>query len=184
MASPSNAESSEAGRNPHGPGAAELALVEAHCSLCGAHAQRAEAYGYDFEYNTAANPFRFVRCADCGHLYLSPRPAPADLPVIYPANYYTLAGTGSLVAKLRRLWEGKKVRIYRGALGDGKKRISTSAAATSASPGTARFGPKEWELVGVDFDPTVGRCRAAGSALAKRVRLPRTEPSTRSSCCS
>jgi SAM-dependent methyltransferase len=172
MASPSNAESSEAGRNPHGPGAAELALVETHCALCGARAQEAEAYGYDFEYNTAANPFRFVRCAGCGHLYLSPRPAPADLPVIYPSNYYTLAGTGSLVAKLRRVWEGKKVGVYREALGDGKKRILDVGCGDGRFLQVLRdFGPKEWELVGVDFDPAaVERCRARGfTALAKRV---------------
>jgi SAM-dependent methyltransferase len=172
MASPSNAESSEAGRNPHGRGAAELALVEAHCSLCGARAQEAEAHGYDFEYNTAANAFRFVRCVDCGHLYLSPRPAPSDLPVIYPANYYTLAGTGSLVAKLRRVWEGKKVGVYREALGEGKKRILDVGCGDGRFLQVLRdFGPKEWELVGVDFDPAaVERCRARGfTALAKRV---------------
>jgi SAM-dependent methyltransferase len=181
MASPSNAESSEAGRNPHGPGAAELALVETHCSLCGARAQATEAYGYDFEYNTAANPFRFVRCVSCGHVYLSPRPSPADLPVIYPANYYTLAGTGSLVAKLRRAWEGKKVGVYREALGEGKKRLLDVGCGDGRFLQVLRdFGPKEWELVGVDFDPAaVERCRARGfTALAKRVEDMAAEDGT------
>src|SRR5215471_17020111 len=181
MASPSNAESSEAGRNPHGPGAATLALVETHCSLCGARATEVEAYGYDFEYNTAANPFRFVRCTECGHLYLSPRPAPADLSVIYPSNYYTLAGTGSLVAKLRRVWEGKKVGVYREAVGEGKKRILDVGCGEGRFLQVLRdFGPKEWELVGVDFDPAaVERCRARGfTALAKRVEDMAAEDGT------
>jgi len=172
MASPSNAESSEAGSNPHGPGAPRLDLVDTRCALCGAATQEPEAYGYDFEYDTASNPFRFVRCASCGHVYLSPRPSPADLGVIYPAHYYTLAGTGSLVAKLRRIWEGKKVNVYRDALGAGPKRILDVGCGDGRFLQVLHdFGSREWELVGVDFDPlAVERCRARGfTAHQKRV---------------
>src|SRR5260221_1866853 len=122
MASPSKSASSEAGSNPHGSGAAKLTLVDARCVLCGGEDAAPEAYGYDFEYNTASNSFRFVRCSGCGHVYLSPRPSPSDLGIIYPPSYYTLAGTGSLVARLQRGWEGRKVPIYRSALCPGKKR--------------------------------------------------------------
>src|SRR5438552_786916 len=116
MASPSSRESSEASRNPHGEDAARLTLVETRCALCGANATEPEADGYDFEYNTASNPFRFVKCSACGHVYLNPRPSPSDLGVIYPSTYYTLVGTGSLVGRLRRSWEGRKVDVYRKAL--------------------------------------------------------------------
>ncbi|HEX4337598.1 MAG TPA: class I SAM-dependent methyltransferase [Polyangiaceae bacterium] len=172
MASPSNAESSAAGSNPHGLAAPHIDLVEAHCALCGARTQEPEAFGYDFEYNTTSNPFRFVRCAECRHVYLSPRPAPSDLGVIYPAHYYTLAGTGSLVARLQRVWEGKKVGVYRDALGSGPKRILDVGCGDGRFLEVLRdFGSKEWELVGVDFDPAaVERCRARGfTAHAKRV---------------
>lgn len=181
MASPSNAEFSEAGSNPHGEGATRLSLVDARCALCGANEQEPQAFGYDFEYNTAANPFRFVRCARCGHLYLSPRPAPSDLGVIYPAHYYTLAGTGNLVAKLRRVWEGKKVDVYRRALGAGPKRILDVGCGEGRFLQVLRdFGDARWELVGVDFDPAaVERCRARGfTAYAKRVEDMAAEEGT------
>jgi SAM-dependent methyltransferase len=181
MASPSNVGSSEAGSNPHGLGAARLELVETRCALCGATEQEPEAYGYDFEYNTTSNPFRFVRCARCSHLYLSPRPSPSDLGVIYPAHYYTLAGTGSLVAKLRRLWEGKKVDVYRDALGPGPKRILDVGCGDGRFLDVLRdFGSPDWELVGVDFDPkAVDRCRARGfTAYQKRVEDMAAEDGT------
>jgi SAM-dependent methyltransferase len=149
--------------------------------LCGADDAVPEAVGYDFEYNTASNPFRFVRCRRCSHVYLSPRPAPADLGVIYPSNYYTLAGTGSLVARMQRVWEGRKVGVYRGALGPGKKRILDVGCGDGRFLEVLRdFGPPEWELVGVDFDPTaVERCRARGfTAFAKRVEDMASEDGT------
>lgn len=156
--------SSEAGQNPHGSGARALDLVEASCALCGGKDATPEAYGYDFEYNTASNPFRFVRCGSCGHVYLNPRPAPEDLGTIYPSNYYTLAGTGSLVARAQRVWEGRKVRVYRDALGPGKKRILDVGCGDGRFLQVLRdFGPGDWELVGVDFDAAaVERCREKG----------------------
>jgi SAM-dependent methyltransferase len=181
MASPSNVESSEAGSNPHGTSATRLDLVETRCALCGSAAREPEAYGYDFEYNTSSNPFRFVRCAECAHVYLSPRPSPSDLGVIYPAHYYTLAGTGSLVAKLRRVWEGMKVGVYREALGKGPKRVLDVGCGDGRFLEVLRdFGSKDWELVGVDFDPeAVERCRARGfTAYQKRVEDMATEDGT------
>ena len=37
------------------------------------------ATGFDFEYDTAPNEFRFLRCRGCAHVYLSPRPAASEL---------------------------------------------------------------------------------------------------------
>src|ERR1700742_2202655 len=123
MTSPSTTESSAAGTNPHGESAAQLSLEETRCALCGSPNATPEAYGYDFEYNTARNGFCFVRCARCQHVYLNPRPAARDLGVIYPSNYYTLAGTGGLVRRMQRVWEGGKGKTYESAVGEGKRRI-------------------------------------------------------------
>ena len=60
-----------------------LSLVEVRCGLCGADDFDEEATGFDFEYATAANEFRFVRCRRCDHRYLNPRPSSDDLGVIY-----------------------------------------------------------------------------------------------------
>src|SRR5262249_40080953 len=44
--------------------------------------------GFDYELLTCCNPWRFVRCENCGHVWLNPRPALSALPTIYPSSYY------------------------------------------------------------------------------------------------
>jgi SAM-dependent methyltransferase len=172
MVSQSSTLSSSTDTNPYGANAPALALVETPCALCGAADSETCSTGFDFEYNTVSNPFRFVSCRRCGHIYLNPRPSHEDLGTIYPSNYYTLSGTQGVVARMQRVWEGSKVKLYRDSLGPGKKRILDIGC------GDGRFlevlrahGPKDWELVGIDFDEAaVERCRARGfTAHAKRV---------------
>ena len=106
-----------------------------------------------------------MRCAGCGHLYLSPRPSVADLGVIYPPSYYAFASGGSpLVARLRRAWEGGKVRLYRELVGDGPRRILDVGCGNGRFLGLLRdFGCPDWELVGIDLDAAaVAECRARG----------------------
>ena len=158
--------------NPYGDTATNIDLVETPCALCGATQGEPHAAGYDYEYNTASNPFRFVRCRACGHVYLHPRPQAEDLGVIYPSNYYTLSGSKGLVGRLQRVWEGGKVRHYGEFLGPGPKRI------LDAGCGDGRFldvlrsaAPADWQLVGIDFDPAaVEKCKARGfEAYASRI---------------
>lgn len=46
------------------------------------------AMGFDYELLTCRNPWRFVACRQCGHVWLNPRPAVRTLGVIYPPTYY------------------------------------------------------------------------------------------------
>jgi len=67
-----------------------LDLEMVPCALCGERDTGGQAVfeGYDVEFRTCDNPFRFVACAGCGHVYLSPRPRAEDVDRIY-ANYLT-----------------------------------------------------------------------------------------------
>lgn len=58
------------------------------CPVCGNSGFSQFAVGFDYELLTAANPWRFVRCITCEHVWLNPRPAIAELAVIYPPAYY------------------------------------------------------------------------------------------------
>jgi 2-polyprenyl-3-methyl-5-hydroxy-6-metoxy-1,4-benzoquinol methylase len=60
--------------------------------VCGTSASQPVAEGTDYDYGTTRQPFRFVKCSHCGHLYLDPRPVITAAPQIYPSDYYTLAG--------------------------------------------------------------------------------------------
>lgn len=67
---------------------AEVETLLCDCCVCGSNAGSILAEGWDFEYATSRQEFRFIRCYDCGHTYLNPRPAASALEVIYPKNYY------------------------------------------------------------------------------------------------
>jgi SAM-dependent methyltransferase len=127
--------------------------------LCGADAGAFEASGVDFEYATVPDEFRFVRCRICDHVYLNPRPGSGDLGVIYPDDYYAYEEEGGgLVARLRRVWEGGKVRLYRDLVGAGPRRILDVGCGNGRFLSLLReFGPGEWELVGIDFDADAAR---------------------------
>jgi SAM-dependent methyltransferase len=131
-----------------------LSLVEVDCGLCGADDFTIEAAGGDYEYATATNEFRFVRCRVCDHLYLNPRPRSDDLGVIYPSNYYAYeSDSGGLVSGLRRRWEGGKVRLYRELVGEGARRLLDVGCGNGRFLELLRdFGPDGWTLVGTDFD--------------------------------
>lgn len=171
----------ETDTNPYGASAPTLALVEISCVLCGSRESRTCSTGFDFEYNTVSNPFRFVTCVSCGHVYLNPRPSHEDLGTIYPSTYYTLSGTKGIVARMQRIWEGSKVALYREALGPGKKRILDIGCGDGRFLEVLRtYGSKDWELVGTDFDEAaVERCRARGfNAFARRVEEIEGEENT------
>ncbi|WP_146118775.1 class I SAM-dependent methyltransferase [Blastopirellula marina] len=58
------------------------------CPVCGHSKFTAFASGYDYELETCGNEWHFVRCDDCEHSWLNPRPHESTLSVIYPPHYY------------------------------------------------------------------------------------------------
>ena len=59
------------------------------CNVCSGTDASDAAFGYDYELITCRNQWRFVRCRDCGHVWLDPRPSVEALDVIYPPTYYS-----------------------------------------------------------------------------------------------
>ncbi len=60
------------------------------CCVCGTGKTEDApvAVGFDFEYESTHDSFQFVRCANCGLVYLNPRPSADELSTIYPPDYY------------------------------------------------------------------------------------------------
>ncbi len=58
------------------------------CPVCAASDYSQFAVGFDYELLTCSNPWRFVQCRACQHVWLNPRPAVAELGVVYPPTYY------------------------------------------------------------------------------------------------
>jgi len=70
----------------------EIKLESIPCALCGQNAAELITKGYDYEYWSSKQEFYFVRCRNCGHYYLNPRPTREASRQIYPPNYYTVEG--------------------------------------------------------------------------------------------
>ncbi len=66
----------------------ETEVVQA-CPVCSTEDFEQYTVGFDYELRTCRNPWRFVQCRACCHVWLNPRPAVATLPVIYPPTYYS-----------------------------------------------------------------------------------------------
>ena len=142
-----------------------LDLEQTACTLCGSRQSKVCATGEDFEYDTCSNAFCFVECLDCGHQYLNPRPRSSDLDVIYPPNYYSFVGTTNrLVARLQRVGEKRKIRLYRRFVGEGERNL------LDVGCGDGRLlslleeaGDPGWNPVGLEFDAgAIERCRERG----------------------
>lgn len=85
------------------------------CPVCNQTRFGTFAEGYDYELLTCSNRWRMVRCDACTHVWLNPRPTIAELPTIYPKNYYAYnyANEISPVAVRAKEWldQGKMRRI-------------------------------------------------------------------------
>ena len=150
-----------------------LQLATTSCALCGADQGEACARGTDFEYDTTDQTFSFIRCEVCGHQYLNPRPATSEMSRIYPSNYYSFTDTThALVARFQRLWESRKVKLYRRFIGEGERHLLDVGCGDGRLLKLLRdFGHPDWKMVGLEFDEAaVAVCRDMGfEAHAKRV---------------
>lgn len=68
------------------------------CPLCDHDRHAPFAAGYDYELRTCQNLWRFVRCAQCAHVWLNPRPAVSTLSAIYPPHYYAYQYTKTVAS--------------------------------------------------------------------------------------
>lgn len=78
-------------------------MEQTDCIICRSKSARTEARGRDFIYGCGEDVFSAVRCLDCGHIYLNPRPAPEAIGVIYPPAYATFSGkfSGSAIQRVK-----------------------------------------------------------------------------------
>lgn len=58
------------------------------CDVCGSTSFHEIAAGYDYELLTCTNRWTYVKCDECGMVWLNPRPDVSALGTIYPPTYY------------------------------------------------------------------------------------------------
>lgn len=86
------------------------------CPVCGSSEFAQFAVGFDYELLTCSNPWRFVECRVCRHVWLNPRPAVSELAVVYPSTYYAYnyGAINPIARKAKELLDRRKMaRIIR-----------------------------------------------------------------------
>ncbi len=149
-----------------------LRLEMTHCVVCGSDAYAAVAEGRDYQYWTSDRTFVMVRCRECSHLYLNPRPTRDSAGVIYPSDDYTLcgrhAGRGSkLVATLKKRIVERRLAVVRSLLSGPVRVLEVGCGDCELLMGLRRSFP-HIEVTGVDLAlPKVASraCRDLGIEL-------------------
>lgn len=141
-----------------------IRMQDRPCNCCGSTDRELIARGIDFEYETCANEFEFVRCRSCEHLYLNPLPDPSELPIIYPSNYgnYASEKNDALTYKVKNWLD----RRYLRSLTEGMRveRVLDVGCADGRMLALCRETlPEVTDLEGIEFSPNVvERARAEG----------------------
>lgn len=149
-----------------------IAVVEVSCDVCSGDRSDVFASGTDYEYQTTLEPFSFVRCRGCDHVYLNPRPAESELGRIYPPTYFSYvqrenrAQASGAIADMRERYHAEQLRKAFGDL----IRPGTPLRVLDVGCGDGRFLDMmrkafgdHVETHGLDFDPkAVAVAAAAG----------------------
>ncbi|MFH1590869.1 MAG: class I SAM-dependent methyltransferase [archaeon] len=135
----------------------KLDMEQVQCNLCGSHESKTIAVGQDFEYRTSDDDFSFVKCDECDHVYLNPRPTPSMLSTIYPSNYY------SFNVDEERSWlaNAAKKKVDSSLIKLVRNKIGPKASILDIGCGDGRLldifredEDGDWELFGVEIDRT------------------------------
>ncbi|HVU64375.1 MAG TPA: class I SAM-dependent methyltransferase [Phycisphaerales bacterium] len=148
------------------------------CPVCGGTTFVQHAIAFDYELRTCRNAWRFVRCTDCSHIWLNPRPAISTLSVIYPPHYYAYHYTekvSPLALRIKNALDRRKFGTIRSVLGGAPRPLRGFA---DIGCGDGRYlafaraaGVPDAHNYGLELDPSsVERLRARGfAAVCARV---------------
>jgi 2-polyprenyl-3-methyl-5-hydroxy-6-metoxy-1,4-benzoquinol methylase len=128
------------------------------CPVCGDSQHRPFAEGFDYELLTCQNPWRLVECSACSHVWLNPRPAVSELPVIYPATYYAYnyGNINAVARKSKEFLDQRKIaKITRGCLQPPRTYLDVGCGDGRFLRVMERLGVPRSGLYGLELDPAV-----------------------------
>jgi SAM-dependent methyltransferase len=152
--------------NTAAPATRGLALSHVACCVCGAEDCVPVGIGEDFEYRTSPDTIIAMRCRSCGLIYLDPRPAPAELPRIYPPNYHAFDFSPErfgFVYRVRRWLEARRALQWCHGLTDDARILDVGCGDGFHLRLLRDFGHRGWTLDGVvASERAVDAARRAG----------------------
>lgn len=142
----------------------ELSIIDACCPCCGDEAGSVVARTKDFEFETSALEFSYVRCSRCRLVYLRNRPASSELSRIYPPEYFEYESfLGKRAQRLRLLSQRAKVRALGAHLRANSFIVDAGCGTGDLLHALKVFGRPGWRLLGIDpSEPACAAVRAKG----------------------
>jgi 2-polyprenyl-3-methyl-5-hydroxy-6-metoxy-1,4-benzoquinol methylase len=136
------------------------------CPVCGSAEFSEFAVGFDYELLTCRNPWRFVQCAACQHVWLNPRPAVSELTTIYPSSYYAYNYSKiNRVAREAKEWLDRRkiAKILRACGQRPRSYLDVGCGDGRFLRALERFGVPRSKLYGLELDQAVvDRLRGEG----------------------
>lgn len=146
-----------------------IRLESARCCLCNRDDCEPVAVGADFEYRTSPDEFLAVRCRRCRLVYLNPRVAECDLPIVYPDHYHAFQfrpAEFGLIYRIRCRLEAKRLLRWCHGLTFNAKILDIGCGDGFHLGLLKRFGYPGWTLEGLDVDGrAVARARETGLTI-------------------
>lgn len=146
-----------------------ISLVPVRNCVCGSGEAILVGRGFDFEYATCPDEFHAYQCAECGNVFLNPRPDVSEFARIYPSEYHSLEFTDeafSLVHRVRSRLESRRLLRYcQGAPSDARI-LDVGCGDGFHLKLLEQYGEPGWRLEGIDFDH-----RAVEAARARGLRV-------------
>jgi SAM-dependent methyltransferase len=141
-----------------------IEATEHPCCLCGSERRTVIGTGPDFEYDTCANLWTYVRCDGCGHHYLNPRPEPGALATIYPPSYgnYSNSIDPGLAFRVKAWLEGFDLRRLGAAIPPGGAVLDIGCGDGRLLDGIRRACPHVGRLEGIE----IAKAAAAGAVAS------------------
>lgn len=128
------------------------------CPVCRSLEAETAAQGLDFEYDTCAETFTFVKCKLCAVLYLKNRPAVSELFRIYPATYqsYSFHKNTNLTFMIRNwILEKRRLRSFIPLLPKEGAVLDIGCGDPCFLEALRHMGSKKLQLWGNDINPAV-----------------------------
>ena len=145
--------------------------VESACPVCRESPAEEHARGKDFEYGTTQErEWVLRRCRACEVVLLSPRPADAEIPRIYPSHYYAYDFTGkkTLGYRVKTLLDRRSARDYLRRAPPGSKILDIGCGDGRLLRIFSELGVANDRLFGIELD-----AQAVASAQSQGLRVVR-----------
>ncbi len=146
------------------------------CTVCGSPDSKEIASGRDYIYHGSDEYFSHVECRRCGHIYLSPRPKPSEISVMYPANYGTFSdkfkGRANLLGAIKQAVNVRRFSSVAGDISPGARILDVGCGNGELLRALAAKRP-DLELYGLDwyFPPETRRNLEAEGIRLVEARL-------------